>query len=131
MGTRISLNFSVLTTIAVVAAALIICATGASSDAPRISIEPVSGGPGTPVTVVGSGFPSRTKLNARLGPPSVGATPQSYAEAVAGEWGEFTLAFEMPSCWPDGTPITAQELLIITLNEDGSVKATTSFDFAP
>jgi len=107
------------------------CTRSVAPGGPDISLEPRSGNPGALVTVTGSGFPPGIELNVRLGPPSIGATPQSYATALADEQGRFTLTFEMPERWPDETPISAQELLVVVLNQDATVKATAPFDFTP
>jgi len=45
--------------------------------------------------------------------------------------GSFALSFTMPTYWPDGTPITETELVVVVLNEDGSVKATAPFSYTP
>lgn len=98
---------------------------------PSIALDPISGGPGTSITVTGSGFLAETQVSVRLGPPSVGATPQSYGDTVTDVNGSFALSFTMPTHWPDGTPITETELVVVVLNEDGSVKATAPFGYMP
>jgi hypothetical protein len=37
----------------------------------------------------------------------------------------------MPTHWPDGTPIAETVLVVVVLNEDGSVKATAPFSYIP
>lgn len=101
------------------------------SDEPFISVSPQSGGSNTAVVVLGENFPAGTAVMLRLGPPDVGATPNSYASATAGADGRFTMSFLIPESWPDGRPITEPELTIIVINEDGSVKATAPFAFQP
>jgi hypothetical protein len=98
---------------------------------PLIVLDPVTGGPGTLVVVSGSGFPARIPLSTRLGPPSTGASPQSYGDAVTGDDGSFSLSLAMPAQWSDGTPITVTDLVVIVLNEDGSAKATAPFRYLP
>jgi len=61
----------------------------------------------------------------------VGATPLSYGDADTDASGHFTLSFIMPSHWPDGTPITETNLVVVALNQDGSAKATAAFDYLP
>jgi hypothetical protein len=100
-------------------------------DEPLISVSPQSGGANTEVVVSGENFPAGTAVMLRLGPPDVGATPNSYGSAVADGDGRFTLTFLVPESWPDGTPITTPELTVIVINEDGSVKATAPFAFQP
>ena len=98
---------------------------------PNIVLDPISGGPGTSITVTGSGFPAETQVSIRLGPPSVGATPHSYGDIITDINGSFALSFTMPTHWPDDTPITETELVVVVLNEDGSVKATAPFGYVP
>jgi hypothetical protein len=94
---------------------------------PIIVLNPTRGGPGTSIAVSGSGFPAETQVSIRLGPPSVGATPLSYGDATTDGDGIFALSFTMPAHWPDGTPITETDLVVVVLNEDGSIKATSPF----
>jgi hypothetical protein len=37
----------------------------------------------------------------------------------------------MPLQWPDGTPITETDLVVVALNEDGSIKAIAPFGYTP
>jgi hypothetical protein len=101
------------------------------AETPSITINPDFGGANTRVLITGSGFPPNTALSLRLGPPDVGATPQSYGQAIADSYGVFSLMFFMPDHWPDDTPITETELVIVIINEDGSIKATAPFEFQP
>lgn len=108
------------------------CVSGAGApEEAMIMLEPTEGGPGTEVTVRGSGFPAHTQLDFRLGPPDVGASPQAYAVTSTGADGSFATSFILPNAWPDGRPIDQETLLIIALNSDGSVKATAPFTFHP
>jgi len=107
------------------------CIPGMEQAEPIIVLDPITGGPGTSVTVTGSGFPAETQVSVRLGPPSVGATPQSYGDATTDVDGRFTLSFTMPAHWPDGAPITEADLVVVVINEDGNVKATAPFSFEP
>ena len=107
------------------------CTRNTTSESPDISIDPATGGPNARVLVNGAGFPAGTILNVRLGPPSVGATPQSYGQVIVDGKGEFSVTFTMPAQWPDGTPITEKDLMIVVINEDGNVKATAPFSFEP
>jgi hypothetical protein len=107
------------------------CIPGTEQGEPIIVLDPITGGPGTSAVVTGSGFPAETQVSVRLGPPSVGATPQSYGDATTDIDGRFTLSFTMPAHWPDGTPITETDLVVVVLNEDGSAKATAPFGYIP
>jgi len=123
-------KWSTLFTLTLIAMAILTaCLVSDDLASPAIQLKPVSGGPDTRVSVTGEGFPAKAALSVRLGPPDVGATPQSYGEVVADTEGRFTLTFPMPGQWPDGTPITAQPLIVVVINEDGSVKATAPFRF--
>jgi hypothetical protein len=117
---------------AVAAAALLVGCAGLHIPVePTITLSPTTGGPGTRVLVTGSDFPATTTLAVRLGPPDVGATPQTYGEATSDTAGRFQLAFDMPARWPDGSPVTEEEIVVVVLNEDGSVKAVAPFLFQP
>jgi hypothetical protein len=107
------------------------CIPGIEQGEPIIVLDPNVGGPGTSITVSGSGFPPGIELRVRLGPPSVGASPLSYGEATADAEGRFSLAFTMPLQWPDGTLVVDTDLVVVVLNEDGSVKATAPFGYIP
>ncbi|MBN1316894.1 MAG: hypothetical protein JXA42_15550, partial [Anaerolineales bacterium] len=70
-----------------------------------------------------------TPIEIRIGPPDVGATPQSYAETITTKDGEFALSFSMPAEWPDGSPILIEEMVIVAINNDASVKSTVPFRY--
>jgi hypothetical protein len=106
------------------------CLPGIEQAEPIILLDPIAGGPGTSVAVTGSGFPAETLVSVRLGPPSVGASPQSYGDAITGADGTVALSFTMPAHWPDGTPIAETDLVVVVLNQDGSVKASSPFAYA-
>jgi hypothetical protein len=55
----------------------------------------------------------------------------SYGDATADAEGRFSLAFTMPLQWPDGTLVVETDLVVVVLNEDGSVKATAPFGYIP
>jgi hypothetical protein len=107
------------------------CIPGIERSEPTILLDPATGGPGTSVAVAGSSFPAETQVSVRLGPPSVGATPQSYGESTTDAAGGFSLLFTMPAHWPNGTPIAETDLMVVVLNEDGSAKATAPFSYIP
>jgi hypothetical protein len=98
---------------------------------PLIELDPTRGGPGTSVVVSGSRFPAEMRVSVRLGPPSVGATPQSYADTTTDPSGGFVLSFTMPDQWPDGTSIPESDLVVVVLNEDASAKAIAPFAYVP
>jgi hypothetical protein len=105
------------------------CSSPNTVVSPAIALNPDDGGPDTEVIVTGTDFPPATEVNVRLGPPDVGATPQSYGRAVTDAAGSFALSFVMPAQWPDGEVITETELVVVAINQDASVKATAPFHF--
>jgi hypothetical protein len=54
-----------------------------------------------------------------------------YAAATTDGQGTFAATFAMPATWPDGRPIAEQDLLMVVINDDASLKATTTFAYAP
>ena len=58
------------------------------------------------------------------GAPDGSATLERYAEAVTDADGGFTLAFELPATWPDGTSIEVETLVVTVSTEDGASLAT-------
>ncbi len=102
----------------------------APAAAPTLITEPASGGPDTLVTLLGSGFPANTQVTIHLGPPNVGATPNSYAEATTDGSGNLKLVFRMPATWPDGMPITEPKLIIGALAGQGETKALAEFTYS-
>ncbi len=64
---------------------------------PQIQISPAEGGPGTRITVTGSGWRPADTVFIRLTDPSDGQGPQTaYAAAIVAEDGSFTAAFTFP-----------------------------------
>ncbi len=102
---------------------------GRSGSSPTLIAEPAAGGPDTLVALKGSGFPANTRVTVHLGPPNVGATPNSYGEALTDAQGNVMMTFKMPAAWPDGTPITEPKLIIVALVGQGEVKAMAEFGY--
>jgi hypothetical protein len=111
--------------------AVVVLLAQGSEQAPHMSVTPDRGGPLTQVVITGYHFPPATQLSVRLGPPDVGASPQAYAAATTDKQGSFSATFAMPVTWPDGTPIGERELIIVVINDDASVTATTTFAYVP
>jgi hypothetical protein len=132
MGPRGLFKLWVCTICALLAlSTMVACVPQWEQTQPLITLDPDRGGPGISVVVSGSGFPAETRVSVRLGPPTVGATPLSYGDADTDASGCFSLSFSMPSHWPDGTPITETDLVVVVLNQDGSTKATAAFGYVP
>ncbi len=100
-----------------------------SGSSPTLIAEPAEGGPDTLVTLKGSGFPANTRVTVHLGPPNVGATPNSYGEALTDAQGDLMMTFKMPAAWPDGTAITEPKLIIGAPVGQGEVKAMAEFTY--
>ncbi|MBW7883947.1 MAG: hypothetical protein H3C34_15160, partial [Caldilineaceae bacterium] len=97
---------------------------------PAIQLSPGSGGPGTLVTVSGSGFPRNTVVNvylATLDAQTGGGPLQSYAGGKTDGEGRFTVTFGIPATWPNGSPVS-QDRLVVTAATDGfSVEVSALF----
>lgn len=96
---------------------------------PVIHLSPDNGKPGTPVVVIGEGFPSNSIVEIRLSGVSTEATEQAYASGRTDSYGAFKLSFTMPAFWPSGDPILAPEVLIVASTPDFVTKATAVFAF--
>lgn len=98
---------------------------------PEITVSPTTGGGGTTVTVSSVGFPVGSRVLLHLGPPSGGYGPTVYGEGVADANGAVNVAFAMPDNWPDGSRVKDEQLEIVAITEDGSVRASSGFDYVP
>jgi len=102
---------------------------------PTINAQPLFGGAGTQVQVSGIGFPANTDLNLLLATldEQIGAgnNSQVYASTTSDRDGGYSMAFSMPGQWPDGSSITAEELVIFVTTYDNSVDVSTVFDYVP
>ncbi len=103
--------------------------SASSASNPTLTAEPTMGGPDTLVTLKGFGFPANTRVTVHLGPPNVGATANSYGEAMTDVAGNLSLRFKMPATWPDGTAITEPKVIIVALAGQGEVKAVAEFSY--
>lgn len=124
-------NLASLLLVSLAGLLLATCSLRLVAERPALVLIPAAGGPGSTIQVNGSHFPAGTEVQVRLGPPAVGATPRAYATAVADGQGAFSLLLNLPTAWPDGIPITQQELLVVALNEDGTIQATAPLVYRP
>ena len=96
-----------------------------------IALNPASGGPGAPVTIVGAGFPANAHVAIRLGPPNAGAALQPFGDAIADANGSINIVVFVPGAWADGAPITGDTLVVVAATDDFVSKATAEFAFQP
>jgi hypothetical protein len=98
-----------------------------------IDISPSSGGAGTSIRVSGDGFPANSEVNLYLGSldSQVGgnAGDRIYASTNTDRRGNYSMAFTMPSQWPDGSSIPSGRVAIVVANSDFSIVAGGSFNF--
>ena len=81
------------------------------------------------MTVVGSGFPSGTEVDIRLGGPNSGVTTELYASTRAAQHGNIQVSFKMPDKWPNGEKIVLPQILVLASTPDFAQKATAMFEF--
>jgi hypothetical protein len=101
---------------------------------PYADANPSSGVAGTRVTVSFGNFPPNTTVNLYIGgfasAASADATnAQVYATTSSDRFGRGSLAFTMPSTWPDGDPIRPGQLLLLAATPGFGVSAGAEFDF--
>jgi hypothetical protein len=96
---------------------------------PVINLSPDNGKAGTPVVVLGEGFPSERTVEIRLSGISTEATEHAYVSGTTGKNGDFKLAFTMPAYWPNGDPILAPQVLVVASTPDFVSKATAIFGY--
>jgi hypothetical protein len=98
-----------------------------------INVSPRSGGAGTSVTVNGGGFPANSDVNLYLGAldSQVGgsAGDRIYARTTTDRRGNYSMAFTMPSQWPDGSSVASGRIAIVVANSDFSIVVGSSFDY--
>ena len=99
---------------------------------PSIALSPTSGGAGTWVTAAGGGFPANAPvalylatLDTAVGKGSV----RQYVSGMTDDSGRYTLAFSMPSTWPDGDTVTQNEIVVTVALPDFSVSASSVFAY--
>lgn len=105
------------------------------SAVPYVTVNPGSGGPDTPVTVLGGGFPPNTRVNAHLA-RIVSASlrssdnPAVYASATTDGQGNFVFSFTIPRQWKDTNDnIDTGKLLVVVATDDFRVQASDTFDY--
>ncbi len=101
---------------------------------PFVEVTPLAGGGGERVTLRGGGFGSNATVNVYLGTfdAQIGSGSGSsvrYAAVTADRNGYFTVAFTMPSQWPDESAVEAGLLLILAETNDFAQQASAVYDY--
>ena len=97
---------------------------------PVINLSPDNGKAGTPVVVVGDGFPSDRMVEIRLSGVNTEATEHAYVSTRTGPNGELKVSFTMPAYWPSGDPIVAPQVLVVASTPDFVSKAIAIFNYS-
>lgn len=105
----------------------------APSGEPTLNVNPSSGGPDTPVTLSGSGFPANTRINAHLARVVSAASsgePETYGSTMTDAQGNFSFAITIPREWR-GTDdeIDTGTLMVLVATDNFAVQASASFDY--
>ncbi|MEZ4717462.1 MAG: PA14 domain-containing protein [Caldilineaceae bacterium] len=100
---------------------------------PSAKVNPDAGPAGARITVSGGGFPSGATINIMLGSAvrasAAGAADATvYASTVANSVGNYSVTFDLPTTWPDGSEIPAGDLLVIVATENGSVSTAAIYE---
>lgn len=101
---------------------------------PAAVVQPESGGPHTPVTIRGYGFPANTRVNAHLAGvitdlQKSGSESTIYASTVTDGAGNYIMPMVMPADWPDGTPLQSGQLAILIATDDYRTTANATFTY--
>lgn len=101
---------------------------------PFVDAEPTTGGGGTRVSLHGGGFGPGATVNVYLGTFDAQIGSESgnnvrYAAITADNNGYFTVAFNMPARWPDGSSIEPGLLLILAETNNFAQQASAVFDY--
>ena len=102
---------------------------------PFVNVDPLTGSGGTRVTLYGGGFPATTNVNIFLGTfdAQIGGGDDSnnvrYAAVSSDANGYFTVSFNMPSRWPDDSPVEEGLLLILAEANNFAQQASAVFDY--
>lgn len=103
---------------------------------PYLDVVPDTGGAGTEVTATGGGFPANTRVNLYLGGIAQASAlsagdAQVRASTTTDRNGLFSMTFDMPATWPDGTPLEAGRLVVLVATEDFETEASAVFEYVP
>ncbi len=104
--------------------------TVTATPVPFATVNPTTGGTGTTVTLSGGGFAANTTVNVHLGALVNAAAvdvPHVYATTTTDSNGNYSVSFVLPATWPDGSPVTAGQLVVLVATEDFSAQASALF----
>jgi len=100
---------------------------------PSANVQPSAGGPDTTVTVNGGGFAANTTVNVHLGAfigvRSSAIDPEIYATTTTDRTGSYSVAFDLPTTWPDGTVIGNGQIMMLVATETFGQQATTLLNY--
>ena len=108
--------------------------TATATPVPVATVSPVTGGPGTSVTVSGSGFPANMTVNVHLAALAAvaaaeAAAPTAYATTTTDANGAYRVTFALPVTWPDASPIPNGRLIVVVATEGFTAQASASFAY--
>lgn len=87
---------------------------------PLIAVSPNYGGPDTPVSITGDGFPAGARVLIKLGTSVEDAAGKpAYVETRADLQGNIALPFTMPGFWPGGLPILNRDIVVLGTDSNG------------
>ncbi len=106
--------------------------TATATPVPFATVSPTAGDAGAAVTVTGGGFSASTTVNVHLGALVSAAAvdePHVYATTLTDRDGNYRVTFAMPATWPDGSPLTGGQLVVIVATEDFTAQASAVFTY--
>lgn len=108
--------------------------TPVAAQNPFVEVTPLTGSGGTRVTLQGGGFAPGAAVNVHLGTfdAQIGSGTSDnvrYAAVTADSNGYFTVAFNLPSRWPNASPVEAGLLLILAETNNFAQQASAVFDY--
>ena len=107
--------------------------TATATSVPFATVSPATGRAGTVIALNGGGFPANTTINVHLGALVNAAavdTPHVYATTTTDSDGDYGVTFPMPANWPDGSPVTAGQLVVLVVTEDFTAQASALFTYS-
>lgn len=96
-----------------------------------MSLSPTYGGANTLVNLTGIGFPENARVRLYLTSVMRGQSATPQAETLTDDIGRFSVMLQLAGTWPDGTPITDEQLTLLAISEDNSMHASAVFAYIP